>query len=208
MSTTADLPQSETLPLQQPALSRNDLVAEFQTNQTRLMRLIELRLDRRLAGRIDPSDVFQDTFLRANAAFDEYCRLSSIPIYNWLRIQAQFAVGDCHRTHLGTLKRTVGMEHRAASETLAYAFEELAESMISPGSQIANADLAERVRSMIAEMPDLDREILLLRHVEEMTVSEAAAELNISVEAAKKRHLRAIRRLQTSCDGLNGSGIR
>jgi len=64
------------------------------------------------------------------------------------------------------------------------------------------------MRSMIAEMPDLDREILLLRHVEEMTVSEAAAELNISVEAAKKRHLRAIRRLQTSCDGLNGSGIR
>ena len=98
MSTTADLPQSETLPLQQQALSRNDLVAEFQTNQTRLMRLIELRLDRRLAGRIDPSDVFQETFLRANAAFDEYCRLSSIPIFNWLRIQAQFAVGDCHRT--------------------------------------------------------------------------------------------------------------
>ncbi len=88
---------------------------------------------------------------------------------------------------MGTLKRTVGMEHRTASETLAHAFEELAESMISPGSQIANADLAERVRSMIAEMPDLDREILLLRHVEEMTVSEAAAELNISVEAAKKR---------------------
>lgn len=80
MSTTADLPQLETLPLQQPALSRNDLMAEFQTNQTLLMRLIELRLDRRLAGRIDPSDVFQETFLRADAAFDEYCRLSSMPI--------------------------------------------------------------------------------------------------------------------------------
>jgi len=186
---------------------RGELVAAFEQNRDRLLRLIATRLDRRLAGRVDPSDIFQETFLRANAAFDEFCRLSEMPVYNWLRIQVQFAVGDCHRTHLGTMKRAVGMEHHSPGDTVLRVFEELAESMVSPASQIANADLAEQIREMIASMPEMDREILQLRHVEEMTVSEAAAELGISVEAAKKRHLRAIRRLQELCDGLNGSSI-
>jgi RNA polymerase sigma-70 factor (ECF subfamily) len=194
-------------PVDQPVTDRAELAVVFEQNKSRLLRLISLRLDRRLAGRIDPLDIVQETFLRANAAFDDYRRLSNLPVYNWLRIQAQFAVGDCHRAHLGTIKRTACLEQREASSASVAALEELAESMISPASRVANHDLAEKIRERILGMAELDREILMLRHVEELSISEAAAELNISIDTAKKRHLRAIRRLQELCDGLNGSSV-
>lgn len=205
MSVPAMLDRENRPPLENKPVDRTELVAAFEQNRDRLLRLIATRLDKRLAGRIDPSDIFQETFLRASAGYEEFCRLSDLPTYNWLRIQVQFAIGDTHRTHLGTLKRAVGMEHHSPGDTVLHDLEELAESLISPGSQIANADLAERIRQTIASMPEVDREILQLRHLDEMTIVEAAAELGISVEAAKKRHLRAIRRLQELCDGLNGS---
>ncbi len=191
---------------------RAELAIAFEEHRDRLLRLIALRLDRRLAGRVDPSDIIQDAFIRANAAYDEYCRQSDLPLYNWLRIQAQFAVGDCHRTHLGTQKRAAGMELQAAgspgaesSEACFAALENLAESMISPGSKVAISDLAAKVREIIEGMGTLDREILILRHIEELSITEAAAELGIGLEAAKKRHLRALRKLQELCDGLTGS---
>ncbi len=185
--------------------TRSDLIAAFQENKDRLIRLIGMRLDRRLAGRIDPSDILQDTFLRADAAFEEYVRLSEMPVYNWLRVQAQFAVGDCHRTHLGTLKRAASMEEPTNNSDSDPGLEALAESMISPASKVANADLAAKVRELITEMDPRDRDILVLRHVEELSIAEAAAELGITTDAAKKRHLRAVRRLQDLCRGLNGS---
>ena len=184
-----------------------DLIEAIQENKDRLTRLIAMRLDRRLAGRVDPSDILQETFLRANAAFEEYRRQGNLPIYNWLRIQAQYAVGDCHRTHLGTQKRAAGNEEKQASDSRLAALEELAESMISPSSHIARLDLVNRIRELIAGMSEIDREILVLRHTEELSISEAAAELNISVETAKKRHLRALRRLQELCHGLNTSSV-
>jgi RNA polymerase sigma-70 factor (ECF subfamily) len=185
--------------------TRADLAIAFEQNRDRLIRVISQRVDRRLSGRIDPSDILQETFLRANAAFDEYCLNSDLPVYNWLRIQAQFAVGDCHRTHLGTAKRAASMERNTTTDSGTAALEDLAESMVTPASQIANADLARKVRELIAGMDERDREVLILRHVEEMSISETAAELRISLEAAKKRHLRALRRLQEICFSLNGS---
>ena len=192
--------------------SRAELAIAFEEHRDRLTRLITLRLDRRLAGRVDPSDILQDTFIRANTAYDDYCRQSELPLYNWLRIQAQYAVGDCHRTHLGTQKRAAGMEQRSAfstgsesSDACLAALENLAESMISPGSKVAINDLAAKVREVIQSMGPLDREILTLRHIEELSIAEAAAELGIALEAAKKRHLRALRKLQELCDGLTGS---
>lgn len=192
--------------------ARAELAIAFEEHRDRLLRLISLRLDRRLAGRVDPSDIIQDTFIRANTAYDEFCRQSDLPLYNWLRIQTQFAVGDCHRTHLGTQKRAAGMELQAAAnpgsescEAGLAALENLAESMISPGSKVAISDLAAKVREIIEGMGPLDREILILRHIEELSIAEAAAELGIGLEAAKKRHLRALRKLQELCDGLTGS---
>ncbi len=181
---------------------RQTLVETFEQNRDRLRRMISLRLDRRLAQRIDPSDIVQETYLRAEAAFDEYQRQSNLPLYAWLRIQAQFAVGDCHRTHLATQKRAAGCETPQSAEDTFSALEHLAVSMISPGSEIANRDLAEQIRMKIAGMPEMDREILFLRHIEELSISESAMALGISVDTAKKRHLRAVRRLQQLCQTL------
>lgn len=74
--------------------ARAELALAFEEHRDRLLRLISLRLDRRLAGRVDPTDIIQDAFIRANAAYDEYRRQSDLPLYNWLCILAQFAVGD------------------------------------------------------------------------------------------------------------------
>lgn len=185
-----------------------DLASVFQEHRERLKRMISLRLDSRLAGRIDASDILQETFLRAHAAYPEFLRQvedTALPMFNWLRIQAQFAVGDCHRTHLGTQKRAAVREQHICTSDSMDGLAALAESMISPASQVARADLALQVRERIAAMDQMDREILILRHVEELSVVEAAAELGITLEAAKKRHLRAIRRLQELCFGMDRS---
>lgn len=190
------------------ATEESDLAAVFESNRDRLRRMIALRLDSRLAGRIDASDILQETFLRAHAAYPEYLRQAQqnqLPVFNWLRIQAQFAVGDCHRTHLGTQKRAAAREQYICTSDSMDGLAALAESMISPASQIAQADLAQQVRQKISGMDLIDREILILRHVEDLTVAEAAAELEITIEAAKKRHLRAIRRLQEVCFGMDRS---
>lgn len=186
-------------------VDRAEIASVMQENRDRLLRLISLRLDSRLNGRIDPSDILQETFLRASAAFDDYCRQSQMPLYNWLRLQARFAVGDCHRRHLATQKRAVRNECVKIHDSRVIALEQLAESMISPQSRLAMMDLAEQVKSVIAGMQEHDREILVLRHIEDLSISEAAAELNINVATAKKRHLRAIRRLQELCEDLNSS---
>ncbi|MFN8705831.1 MAG: sigma-70 family RNA polymerase sigma factor [Planctomyces sp.] len=185
-----------------PSATLDDLAACFQASRDRLKRLVTLRLDRRLAARIDPSDIVQETFIRASAAFEDFQRFENPSLYHWLRMQAQFAVGDCHRRHLATRKRSAASEKVVSSDLSINALEEVAHSMLSPGSAVANRELADEIRSRISGMSDIDREILLLRHVEELTITEAATELGIPLETAKKRHLRAIRRLQELCQGL------
>lgn len=189
-------------------LERAELIEAFEENRDSLLKMVQLRLDRRMAARVDASDIVQEAFIRANSAFESFRKLDNVPLAAWLRIQTRYAVGDCHRRHLHTQKRAAGNEQDLQAEhpdesTCAPALELMAQSMISPGSKIANQELVERVREIISQMPEVDQEILILRHIEDRSIAEAATELGVSLETAKKRHLRALRRLQVSCQRLD-----
>lgn len=180
-----------------------DLAVEFERSRDRLRRMAAQLLNPCLSTRVDPSDILQDAFIRANADLENYQANGGSSLSSWLRFQTRFAVGDCHRRHLNTQKRDARQENQGFGTFSTDGLDQLAESLISPSSAIARDELSLRIRTAIERMPEIDREILILRHLDEVSIVDAAAAINISVEAAKKRHLRAIRRLRGFCEGMN-----
>ncbi|MEZ6124277.1 MAG: sigma-70 family RNA polymerase sigma factor [Planctomycetaceae bacterium] len=180
-----------------------DLAIEFNRLRPQLRRMVSLRLSSRLSTRMDPSDIVQEAFLRANANFSQYRVSDGMSLASWLRIQTRYAVGDCHRKNLGTQKRDVRREEYDVCEISTAALDQLADTVSSASSVVARKEVGQKLRDAIQQMSEIDQEILMLRHLEGISISDAASELNITVEAAKKRHLRAIRKLQKLCEGLS-----
>jgi len=168
-------------------------------HRPRLRRMITARLDERLASRIDPSDVVQDTMIRACRKLPEYLEGPGFPFYPWLRQIAWDRLVELHRQHLQATKRTVSQEaplqlSEASAMQLA---QRLASSKTGPTKHLLRRELRARVRSLLAKLADGDREVLVLKHLEELSNSECAAVLGISVEAVKKRYVRALARVRT-----------
>jgi RNA polymerase sigma-70 factor (ECF subfamily) len=172
-------------------------------HRKRLRAMVDLRMDRRLAGRIDPSDVVQETFADAVAQLSDYLRRRPLPFYPWLRQLACDRLAELNRHHLRAQKRSVRRE-----EALGLSDEsalELADRLIargsSPSARLLRHELGGRVQSAMARLADPDREILVLRHLEHLTTSEIAAVLGIREGTAYTRHLRALRRLRAFLEG-------
>jgi RNA polymerase sigma-70 factor (ECF subfamily) len=163
--------------------------------------MIACRLDRRLQGRIDPSDVLQEVFLIAARDMDVYLRQSPIPFYLWLRGIASNKLLEMHRYHLGTPLRdarrevslTGGLWAEASSLDLA---DQLLGELTPPSEAAVRSEIKAQVESALDSLSHDDREILILRHFEQLTSSEAAHVLGIQERAASKRHLRALGRLR------------
>lgn len=168
-------------------------------HRPRLRRMITARLDERLASRIDPSDVVQDTMIRACRKLPEYLEGPPFPFYPWLRRIAWDRLVELHRQHLQATKRAVRQEgplqlSEASAMQLA---QRLASSKTGPTKHLLRRELRARVRSLLAKLADGDREVLVLKHLEELSNPECAAVLGISVEAVKKRYVRALARVRT-----------
>src|SRR5579871_2705088 len=86
------------------------LGALFTLYRERLKRMVRLRLDRRLGGRIDPSDVLQEAYIEAHKRFDDWVRNQDVPFFLWLRLVTGQKLTDCHRHHLGAQMRDAGQE--------------------------------------------------------------------------------------------------
>ncbi|MDY0168410.1 MAG: sigma-70 family RNA polymerase sigma factor [Thermoguttaceae bacterium] len=181
----------------------------FAQNRGRLRRMVEVRLDQRIAGRIDPSDVLQEAFLDASKQLDDY--LAGLPMqpFLWLRFLIGQRLMATHRRHLGAQKRDAkrdvplqGANHpQAFSESLSC---QLAGRLSTPSFAAARAELQVRLRELLDSMDPLDCEILALRHFEELTNHEAAEELGISTAAASKRYIRALERLRKTLAEIPG----
>lgn len=173
----------------------------FSRYRARLRRMVQLRLDRRLQGRIDPSDVLQDAYLEVASSLAAYLNDPQIPFYLWLRFLTGRKLQGLHRHHLGTLARDAGREvslHRgalpqASSVSLA---EQLIGRHASPSQDAATAELRIQVQEALNGMDPIDREILALRHFEELSNAETAQVLGIGEAAASHRFIRALRRLK------------
>ncbi len=169
-------------------------------HRRRLRRMVALRMDRRLAARVDPSDVVQDALMAAALRLPEFLRSRPLPFYPWLRRLAFDRLVELNRLHLRAKKRSVSREEAGVwdlpEDSAAELAGRLADGGVGPSQSVLRDELRSRIRQGLLRLPDRDREILVLRHLEQMTVKECAASLGITEGAAKVRHLRALERLR------------
>lgn len=158
---------------------------------------VHRKMDPRLLARVDASDVIQEVFLDAHQRLAEM-KAVDIPLIAWLRFLCNQKLVDLQRKHIGAQKRSVQREvrRRAIDFTLDSIAEFLVGDLTSPSNQVHRQDLAERVRHLLSELSPLDREIIVLRHFEEMTNREVADSLGLSCNAASNRYVRALRRFR------------
>ena len=173
----------------------------FDRHRERLRRMVQLRLDRRLQGRIDASDVLQEAYLGFARSLAEYLRNPAMPIYLWLRLIAGRQLQAMHRRHLGTRLRAAsrevslyrGLIPQASSVSLA---AQLLGRFSTPSGAAARAELQVRVQEALSRMAPIDREVLALRHFEQLSNVETAQVLGITEAGASNRFVRALRRLR------------
>jgi RNA polymerase sigma-70 factor (ECF subfamily) len=166
-----------------------------------LRRVVELRMDPALRSRVDPSDVVQETQFAAAKRFDDFITQRPTTFRLWLRRRALQQIIDDRRRHLA-IKRSV---HRDVSLTDMSSMA-IAQHLIcgSPSKIVQRQEVCHQVHEAITQMSDLDREVLLLRYVEDLTNGEVAELLEITPDSASRRHGRAVRRL---CELLTALGI-
>jgi len=182
------------------AQARDELFAQY---RERLRRMIAVRLNRRLAARLDPSDLVQDVLVEAHRRLADYLRERPLPFYAWLRQLAWQRVTAVHRKHLLAQRRSVKREAAPAlpDESVAELADLLVSSHSTPSKQLIREELRARVRTALLELGERDREVLVMRHLEEMAMAEIASVLGISTGAVKVRHLRALERLHVALRG-------
>jgi RNA polymerase sigma-70 factor (ECF subfamily) len=177
--------------------------------QERLKRLIRLRMDRRVQGRVDASDVLQEVFIDFATRLEDYLNEPTMPFYLWLRFLTSQRLQLVHRYHLGTRKRDAGRElsliknqmPEASSVSLA---AQLIGRFTSVIEAVQRAEMQLILQNTINDLDPIDREVLALRHFEELSNQEAALVLGIDPSAASTRHVRALKRLRQSLETRPG----
>ena len=177
-------------------------------HRPRLRRMVALRLNRRLQGRLDPSDVIQEAFVDATAGLAQYVERGEMPFFLWLRWLTGMKLSTLHRKHLGCQARDAGREISAeppmpGATSVALAAQLLGQ-MTSASEVAMRLERKARIQEVLDAMDPLDREVLVLRHFEELTNSEAAQTLNLQESAASKRYIRALRRLKDALSMMPG----
>jgi RNA polymerase sigma-70 factor (ECF subfamily) len=174
-------------------------------HQERLTRIVEFRMDRRLRGRLDAADVVQEAFIAATARQAEFFGPSSQPLFLWLRWMVGNKLLEFHRQHLGAQMRDARREHASGHRsnaddsyeaTRTALIAQLTAGATGPATAAGRAELHARLNDALEKMDATDREVLALRHYEQLTSAEAAQVLGIQERAAAKRYTRALERLR------------
>jgi RNA polymerase sigma-70 factor (ECF subfamily) len=160
----------------------------FARHRDRLRRAVGRRLDRRLAARVDPSDVVQETLADANRKLPDYLDRRPLPFYPWLRRLALERIIRLHRRHVRAGKRSVTREQPGTAAIPPAAAD-------GPPTACVRNEVCRRVRTALDRLTAVDREVLVLRHFEQLPVRDVAERLGLTEGAVKVRHLRALRRL-------------
>jgi RNA polymerase sigma-70 factor (ECF subfamily) len=181
-------------------------------SRERLRRMVAFRLDQRLQGRIDPSDVLQDAYLEAWQDLGMYLREPAMPFFLWLRGIAGNKLRELHRHHLGTQmrdpRREVSICDGALPETTTTALAaELLGNLTRASEEAIREEIRYRLQEALNSMDALDREVLALRHFEQLSPSETAQVLGIKEKAAGMRYVRALRRLKEILNSLDSEWL-
>lgn len=180
------------------AAAVDKLLAEFREP---LRRVIGLRLDPVLIRRVDASDIVQDVLLEANQRLTEYLRAPAMPFHLWLRHLAQDRIIDTHRRHREAQRRSIDKEQTLqrpawADESSLQLAAQLVDTEKTPASAAIHQELQRRLEGAMAELDDADRDLILMRHHEQLSNQEVAAALGLTEAAASMRYLRALRKLR------------
>jgi len=188
---------------------RDALAELFTLYRPRLWRMVNFRLDPRLRGRVDPDDILQDAWVNAVTRINHFLTDASRSCFIWFRMIVQQTLVDVHRRHLGADKRNAARERslsykaHADSTSTSLAFH-LQAHLTSPSSVMVRAELAQQLDTVLQGMSDIDREVLALRHFEQLTNAETALVLGMSEQAASVRYVRALQRLKKVLEVMPG----
>lgn len=175
------------------------LASAFETHRARLRRMVSARMDARLQSRFNESDVMQEVFIDVQRRIKEF-QPEKVSFFVWLRSLTGQRLVDLHRFHFGAQKRSVGKELRqpkaspnASSMSLATYF---IGQLTTASEAVIRDEVRAKVRAALDEMEEMDRELLSLRHFEQLSNAEAAESLGINASTASTRHLRAVKKLR------------
>lgn len=189
------------------------LATLFQGYRSKLLQMVRLRLDRRLQGRVDPSDVLQTVYIDVAKRIGGYLENPKAGFYLWLRFLTAQRLSEVHRRHLGAqardARREISLYGRALPQASSISLaERLLADATSPSQAAIRAELRGILQNALNSMDPIDREVLALRHFEDLANNEVAEVLGISKSAASNRYVRALRRLKDMLppDLLAGSG--
>lgn len=189
--------------------NRQALARLFDHYRERLWRIINFRIDQRLQGRVDPDDVLQEAYMAAEQRIEHFLHDSPQGFFIWLRLLCNQTLIDVHRRHLGTQARDAGRDRSlqsgwtSQSTSFSLSFRLLGH-MTSPSQAVVRQELSEQLNLALSSMGELDREVLALRHFEELTNSETARILGLTEQAASARYVRAVARLKKVLAAIPG----
>lgn len=175
-----------------------------------LRRLVDLRMDQQIKQRIDASDVVQDVLVEANRRLQDYLRNPSIAFHLWIRQIAKDRIIDAHRRHRVSAKRSVDCEqvlatHGAFDQSSLDLVSQLRDRQLTPAAQAAQREIVIQVDQAVHRLDEHDREMILMRHYEQLSNQEIAQALGLSEPASSMRYLRALKRLRALMEN-DGSG--
>ncbi len=181
----------------------------FSQHHDRLWRMVNFRMDPRLHGRVDADDVLQEAWLSVVQRIDHFLADASRSIFVWFRLITSQTLIDIHRRHLGTQKRNAAMEFSInkgwSSESTSFSLSfHLLGHLTSPTQAALREELSQQLKTALSSMQGIDREVLALRHFEQLSNRETAQILGISDQAASDRYMRALGRLKGVLKALPG----
>ena len=181
----------------------------YDRHRDKLRRMVQLRLDHRLAGRVSASDVLQEAYIDAVKRIDHYFAKPDQSFFGWLRLVVGQRLADVHREHLAQKRdaaQEVPINRGASGADSACLAACLLGDGTSPSHAAARTESFGRLEAALDQMDPLDREVLALRHFEEMSNAETAEILGIQAAAASKRYVRALARLKQILETIPGFG--
>jgi RNA polymerase sigma-70 factor, ECF subfamily len=204
-------PPSETVELldRLRAGDRRALADLFQRHSDRLRRMVELRIDARLHGRIDASDVLQDGYLDVAKRVESYLSDPRLPVFLWLRLVVSDRLAMVHRRHLGTRMRDAAQEVSLYRDPMPQASSAALAAMLlgrltTPSNAAIRAEQILQVQEAVNSLEPLDREVVALRHFVQLSRAETAVVLGITEEAGAKRYIRALKKLKAILAAMPG----
>lgn len=167
----------------------------FERYRAYLHKVVEMRLDAKLSQRLDASDVVQETQMEATRRLKDYLEREPVPFHIWLRQIAHDQLLMARRRHVEAARRAVTREVPLPARSSMELAQQLLAGGSTPSQHIAKKEQAQRIRKALAELPELDREIVLMRNFEQLSYEEIGYVLQISPATAKMRHVRALLRM-------------